>query len=167
MRLGHCLRPAAGVRRHTTRHPKEAAVSAAVEERRGPTPSIARSGTSVPAVNAVSIAERGLAGGDDVNSIGTAERLCDIARERAVDQASGIHGRYGFAEDRAEMLSELGNGGQFTCRGSAQEERPATRSIWRRTWLTTWFALFCSHSVSSCDMICVSARSTSLMVRSE
>jgi hypothetical protein len=96
-----------------------------------------------------------------------AKHFCSLAVKRAPDQTSGVYGRNGFAEDGVEILSKTGNDGQFTCRGSAQAERPATRSTCRRTWLTTWFALFCSHNLSSCDMTCVNARSTSLIVRSE
>jgi hypothetical protein len=65
---------------------------------------------------------------NDVHGAGASKRFVDVAGKRATDKTSGIHRRQGFAKNDVEMLSKRGNDGQFTCRGSAQAERPATRS---------------------------------------
>ena len=78
-----------------------------------------------------------LARSDDVDGIGTSQRLGNIAGERPTNETSGVHSRQSFTKNGVEVISKRGNGGQFTCRGSAQAERPATRSTCWRTWLTT------------------------------
>ena len=80
----------------------------------------------------------GFARGDDVDGIGASKRLRDVAVQARdgpdLRRSRPIWLRRGWCGDACRRE---GTDGQFTCRGSAQAERPATRSNCRRTWLTT------------------------------